>query len=68
MLEMFGVCPANNPGSMLSVIWLLTHALMPRQAHNDNDATPAQCNRPNPDRGKSLSANVIGLHILEVTV
>lgn len=39
--------------------------LCPGKAHNDNDATPAQSNRPNPDGGKPLSANIIGLHILE---
>ncbi|XP_039671701.1 ran-binding protein 3b isoform X5 [Perca fluviatilis] len=35
------------------------------KAYNDNDAIPAQCNRPNPDRGKPLCAHVIGLHILQ---
>lgn len=42
--------------------------LCPGKAHNDNDATPAQCNGPKPDRGKPLSANIIGLHILQRTV
>lgn len=37
----------------------------PARLKNDNDATPARCNRPNPDREKPLSANVIGLHILQ---
>ncbi|XP_028449090.1 ran-binding protein 3b isoform X7 [Perca flavescens] len=35
------------------------------KAYNDNDVIPAQCNRPNPDRGKPLCAHVIGLHILQ---
>lgn len=47
-------------------IWMLPHAFITRQgSKNDNDATPAQCNRPNPDTEKPLSAIVIGLHILQ---
>lgn len=50
-------------------LWLLQVVIAciyaPGKARNHNDATPALCNRPGPDSGKPLSANVIGLHILQ---
>lgn len=39
--------------------------LCPGKAHNDNDATLAQCNGPYPDGERPLSVNIIGLHILK---
>lgn len=66
MLEMVNVGPLNNLAVCSGLFGCYRMHLYPGKA--DNDATPARCNGPNPDRGKPLSANVIGLQILQRTV